>query len=132
MASPATVPILAAYSIEGGDLLVLARLYVENLTSHNLVAAVAADVDSITRSLISLTDGTTVVNGPTNLDVSTTMLSGLSTGSIWRADSTGFNVRDQIPGSVLVTLPGVECRYVFTLSGGTVVPMHIVVDLKPS
>lgn len=125
------VPVIAPYGIEGADWLVLGRLYVEDVDTHNLNPAVPADVQSITRTLVSLADGVTVVDGPTSLDVNSTILPAISHGNIWTTDQYGFNVRDQIPGSDFETLPGVEVRYDFTLVGGTVIGLHIVIDLKP-
>lgn len=127
---PVTVPIVAAYGVAGTDWLVLARLYVEDGTTHNLNFAVPADVSSITRTIVSLVDGTTVLN-TTSLTVSAAVLSTPSSGTVWRAGGQ-FNVRDQIPGSLVVQEPGVEVRYVFTMAAGGVVALHVVLDLKPS
>ncbi len=128
---PVPVPVIAAYAIAGGDLLVLGRLYKVD-GSHNLVPVGVADVTSISRTIVSLADGTTVLSGPTSLVVATTILSALSTGTIWTQDILGFNVVDQIPGALLVQQPGVEVRYAFTLTGGTVVPLAVQIDLKAS
>jgi hypothetical protein len=130
--SPIPVPAFAALGIQGGDWLTLGRLMREDATTHDMVACIPADVSSITRWLIDLTDGTTVVSGPTALNVTTTILAALSTGTVWTRDTVGFNFRDQIAGALLTSLPGVEVRYSITLSDGTVVKVHIDLNLKQS
>ncbi len=132
MPTPVPVPVLAAYAIEGGSLLVLGRLYVENLSTHDLGYAAQSDVVSVTRTVISLADGTSIISGPTSLTVSSVILATPSSGNVWTADNLKFNVRDLVDSTLFETLPGVELRYIFTLTGGVAVPLAIQVNLKPA
>lgn len=104
---------------EDGTAYVMARVMRKN-SSQNLVAAVAADVSSVTRRVFLVSDES-VVLGPTTLVVADTFLASLSTGSIWTADTTGFNFIDVVPPTAF---PAGETEYrieyKITLTGGEV------------
>ena len=120
-----------AQGLQGGDWLVLGRLLREDSSTHNMVACVPADVTSVTRYVVDLKDGATVLFDD-SLVVSTIILASLSAGNVWSLDTIGFNFRDQIPGSKLTNSDGVELQYVIVLADSTVVKLHIDIDLKSS
>jgi hypothetical protein len=117
--------------IQGGDWLVLGRLLREDATTHNMIPVVPADVISITRYLVDLQDGKNLLYTDT-LTVSTTILAALSTGNVWNLDTVGFNFRDQIAGARLAEVLGVESQYSVLMADGTIVKLHIDLDLKNS
>lgn len=104
---------------EDGTAYVMARVMRKN-DSQNLVAAVPADVSSVIRRVFTTVDDS-VVLGPTTLTVADVFLSSLSTGSIWTADTTGFNFIDVVPPAAFPD-GDTEYRieYKITLTGGEV------------
>jgi hypothetical protein len=80
---------------EDGSAYVLARIEKKD-SSYDLVPAQQADVSSIVRRVFRTSDSTLIL-GPTTITVATAVLDSLSTGSIWDADSTGFNFFDTVP-----------------------------------
>lgn len=104
---------------EDGSAYVMARVMKKD-DSQNLVAAVAADISTISRRVFTAADGA-VVLGPTTLTVSSVMLASLSTGSIWTADSTGFNFLDVVPPTAFPDGDTeYQIEYKFTMTGGEV------------
>ena len=125
--------VIQARGIKGGDWLILGRLMGVQASTYNLVALQQSNVTSITRYLVDLNDGETVL-ATTVLVVSTHILNALSTGTVWEIDTVGFNFIDQIPGDLLENLPGVEVQYVIVLSdtAETIIKQHVDINLKPS
>ena len=108
--------------MEDGSSLALARILTVN-GSNNKVAAVIADVSTISRSVFLVTDGvvgTTAVIGPTTVVVADTVTNTLSTGDIWDTKYdfdgfAGFNFIDTVPATAFPTGGAVYClRYTFT------------------
>lgn len=123
---------LSNLGTQGASCSVLGRLLKEDPATLNMVPCVPADIATIQRWVISLLDGVTVLSGPTNLTVSSTILSSLSTGTVWRRDSVGYNFTDSVAGALLTDPIGVELQYAVTLSGGPVVKLNLDVNLRMS
>lgn len=109
-------------AMEDSSSYALARVLVKN-SSHNLVAAVIADISTISRSVFLVTDGvvgTTAVIGPTTVVVADTMLNALSTGDLWNTaydfgGFAGFNWIDTVPATAFPTGGATyDLRYTFT------------------
>lgn len=113
----------------GADRLIAGQLYKLD-SGYNQVFVVPADVSTITRKIISASDGQTV-NSSTPLVVANVILNPPITGGIWTADANGFNFADQIPGALLTDVDGVLIKYVVTYANGTVVsPLAIPLPLR--
>jgi hypothetical protein len=119
---------------EDGDQYVLARVYILNTTTYNMVAAVAADVTSVSRSVYEVDQqgggNGTLVHGATSLTVdSSLILAALSTGDIWTragGDSTGFNFINLVPAAAFPTGERYyQVEYLFTFTGSIQVPLLI-------
>lgn len=111
--------IVHAVVFEDGDAYVLARITKKD-ASHNKVAIVPADVSTVSRKVLLVSDGSTII-GPTPLTVANVVLSALSTGTIWEVDTTGFNFIDLVPATAYPTGEAeVAVEYKFTLTGGEV------------
>lgn len=104
-------------AMEDSSSYALARV-MNKSSAHNMVAAVAADLTSISRSVFEYTAGvlgTTAIIGPTTLVTADVMLVSLSTGDIWTLDTTGFNFIDTVPTTAFPTGGSVyNLRYTFT------------------
>ncbi len=115
---------------EDGTAYVMARIMRKN-DSQNLVAAVPADISSVTRKVYKTSDES-VVLGPTALTVSTVFLSALSTGTIWTADTTGFNFLDVVPPTAFPDGDTeYQIEYKITLTGGEVFWLLVVGSSLP-
>ena len=104
---------------EDGTAYVLARILRKD-SNHAMSVPATSDFSSITRG-VYLTRTSTAVLAATTLTTTNVVLSSLSTGNIWTADSTGFNFIDTVPssgfpdGGEVYTL-----EYKFTLASGEV------------
>ena len=104
---------------EDGSAYIMARAMRKN-SSQNLVALVPADVSSVIRNVYKTSDETVVI-GPTTLVIADTILSSLSTGSVWTIDSTGFNFVDTVPPTAFPAGDTeYQIEYKITLTGGEV------------
>ena len=104
---------------EDGSAYIMARAMRKN-SSQNLVPLTPSDVASVVRRVFTTSDGA-VVLGPTTLDVSSCVLSSLSTGTIWTADATGFNFVDTVPPSAFPDgETEYQIEYKIALTGGEV------------
>lgn len=110
---------------EDGSAYVMARVMKKN-SSQNLVAVTPADVSSISRRVFTTSDGATVI-GPTTLVTADTILSVLSTGTVWTLDTTGFNFVDTVPPTAFPAgETEYQIEYKITLTGGEVFWLLVV------
>ncbi len=103
---------------------VLVRLKKKD-SSHNMVIVASTDFTSIKRAVYNVLTEVAVLAEAT-LTLSSVVLAALSTGSIWTADTTGFNFIDPIlttdfpSGSSIVRV-----EYEFIMTSGEVYHLRV-------
>ena len=101
---------------EDGTKYILARITRVSST-YDMVAVASTDVSSVTRTVYSV-PSSTVIQATTTLS---NVVIGLSTGSIWTKDETGFNFIDLVPAASFPRPDEVvTIEYKFTYLDGSV------------
>lgn len=82
-------------------------------------AVTQAGITSISRSVYNVASPTTAVDGPTAINVATSVYDTLQTDNGWTIDSTGWNFRDVVPASICSSAEVTyRIEYKFTPSSG--------------